>query len=100
MVILLILALVLQTTLMRSPDGALVYGAITDPAELLRTGLMVQNYDPGTLGIGIGPAWSLAVEAVFYLVLPRWYWQRRLPRAGSRAARAGSRSSSGRPCSC
>jgi len=70
LVILLILALVLQTTLVQGPDGALVPGAITDPAELVRTGLMVQNYDPGTLGIGIGPAWSLAVEAVFYLALP------------------------------
>jgi peptidoglycan/LPS O-acetylase OafA/YrhL len=32
--------------------------------------LLVQNYDPATIITGIGPAWSLAVEAVFYLLLP------------------------------
>jgi peptidoglycan/LPS O-acetylase OafA/YrhL len=32
--------------------------------------LLIQNYRPATLGTGIPPAWSLAIEAVFYLSLP------------------------------
>lgn len=69
-VILLATALVLQTALLREPDGDLAVGALTDPLDLLKTALLVQNYEPGTFAIGIGPAWSLAVELVFYLVLP------------------------------
>jgi peptidoglycan/LPS O-acetylase OafA/YrhL len=40
------------------------------PGLLVRDAFLVQNYDPGTVLTGIGPAWSLAIEAVFYLVLP------------------------------
>jgi peptidoglycan/LPS O-acetylase OafA/YrhL len=40
------------------------------PGLLVRDALLVQNYDPGTILTGIGPAWSLAIEAVFYLALP------------------------------
>jgi peptidoglycan/LPS O-acetylase OafA/YrhL len=40
------------------------------PGLLLRDALLVQNYDPGTILTGIGPAWSLAIEMVFYLALP------------------------------
>jgi peptidoglycan/LPS O-acetylase OafA/YrhL len=42
----------------------------TRPGLLIRDAFFVQNYDPGTVLTGIGPAWSLAIEAVFYLVLP------------------------------
>ncbi len=42
----------------------------TRPGLLVRDALLVQNYAPGTILTGIGPAWSLAIEVVFYLVLP------------------------------
>jgi peptidoglycan/LPS O-acetylase OafA/YrhL len=32
--------------------------------------LLGQDFDPGTTFAGIGPAWSLAIEATFYLLLP------------------------------
>ena len=32
--------------------------------------LFVQHYDPDQIVTGIGPAWSLNVEIVFYLLLP------------------------------
>lgn len=69
-VILLVSALVLGTTHTRDGAGDLVVAALDDPLRLLGTALLVQNYAPGTLGIGVGPAWSLAVEVAFYLVLP------------------------------
>jgi len=45
-------------------------GRLSDPAALLQAGLLVYDYRPSLLSIGIGPAWSLAVEVVFYLALP------------------------------
>jgi peptidoglycan/LPS O-acetylase OafA/YrhL len=69
-VILLVSALVLQTTLVRDSAGALVTRGIDDPLLLARTLLLTQNYDPDAVLTGIGPAWSLAVEIVFYLTLP------------------------------
>lgn len=51
------------------PEGAGV-GRLTDPLALLESAFLVQNYKPSTLGVGIGPAWSLAVELVFYFALP------------------------------
>jgi peptidoglycan/LPS O-acetylase OafA/YrhL len=42
----------------------------SEPGVLAANLLLVQGYAPGTLLTGIGPAWSLAVELVFYLVLP------------------------------
>ncbi len=38
--------------------------------HLVRSAFLVQNYSPSTFGTGLPQAWSLAVEAVFYLVLP------------------------------
>lgn len=35
-----------------------------------RYALLVQNLDMGTIPGGIGPAWSLCIEAEFYLLLP------------------------------
>jgi peptidoglycan/LPS O-acetylase OafA/YrhL len=43
---------------------------ITDPAFLLRNALLLQSYHPDTLYQGIGPAWSLTVEVVFYVAVP------------------------------
>jgi peptidoglycan/LPS O-acetylase OafA/YrhL len=68
--ILLVATFVLQTTSVRVDAGTLGVGALTDPAELVASALLIQNYNPNTMVIGIGPAWSLAVEVVFYLLLP------------------------------
>jgi peptidoglycan/LPS O-acetylase OafA/YrhL len=66
-VILLICALLLGSVNITGGSGV---GRLTDPFALLQAGLLVHDYRPTTIGIGIGPAWSLAVEAVFYLALP------------------------------
>jgi peptidoglycan/LPS O-acetylase OafA/YrhL len=67
-VILLVSSVVLSTVLVRQgtklPPGSLPF------EDLVRAGTFTQNYSPSSLGNGIGPAWSLAVEAVFYLLLP------------------------------
>jgi peptidoglycan/LPS O-acetylase OafA/YrhL len=68
-VILLICALVVGGVLSRQ-GSELVDGRLTDPGLLARAALFVQDYAPSTMLTGIGPAWSLAVEVVFYLVLP------------------------------
>jgi peptidoglycan/LPS O-acetylase OafA/YrhL len=70
-VILLASALILGAAGVRiAHETTLGAGRITDPFDLLQVGLLLQDYRPSTLIIGIGPAWSLAVEAVFYLALP------------------------------
>jgi peptidoglycan/LPS O-acetylase OafA/YrhL len=66
--ILLSVAFVLQVA-RRSPDDVTL-GALTDPVTLLQDLLLVQSYTPGSVHTGIGPAWSLVVEAAFYLALP------------------------------
>jgi peptidoglycan/LPS O-acetylase OafA/YrhL len=88
-VIFLIVALVLEAALVDpSTDSS---GAL-DSDVLLRNLLLIQGYSPGTLLTGIGPAWSLAVEVVFYLALPllvllAWMLARRAStRAGRRLA--------------
>jgi peptidoglycan/LPS O-acetylase OafA/YrhL len=69
-VILLFCSLVFGSVLFRDAQGVLQHGRLSDAGLLARTGLFVQDYDPKTLLTGIGPAWSLAVEVVFYLALP------------------------------
>lgn len=69
-VILLVTALVFATVSTRDDAGRLVTGALDDPVGLLQSGLLIQHYAPDTLLVGIGPAWSLAVEMAFYLLLP------------------------------
>jgi peptidoglycan/LPS O-acetylase OafA/YrhL len=69
-VILLAAALILGTVNVRTSAGALEVGRLTNPATLLQAGLLVYDYRPSQLLIGVGPAWSLAVEVVFYLALP------------------------------
>lgn len=69
-VILLATALLLGSVNVRSAGGALHLGRLTDPGGLLAAAFLVQDYYPSTMVIGIGPAWSLAVEIVFYLALP------------------------------
>lgn len=69
-VILLLAALVLGTVGVRDASGALEVGRLSDPSSLIQAALLVYDYRPSQLLIGIGPAWSLAVEVVFYLALP------------------------------
>ena len=69
--VLLLSGIALQTTWIRHSASDLRTGSLaSQPASLLRTALFVQNYQRGSLLSGIGPAWSLAVEVVFYLALP------------------------------
>jgi len=68
-VILLVTGLGLQTVLVRHGSD-LGPGGLFDPGLLLGTAFFAQNYAPSSVGSGIGPAWSLAVEAVYYLALP------------------------------
>jgi peptidoglycan/LPS O-acetylase OafA/YrhL len=65
-VILLASALVLQNAV--RPEGG--HGALLDPLLLAQTMVFVQHYDADHLLTGIGPAWSLNVEVVFYALLP------------------------------
>jgi peptidoglycan/LPS O-acetylase OafA/YrhL len=70
-VILLVSALVLGTTSVRNSAGqVLLNQRIDDPITLGEHLLLVQGYDPSTVATGIGPAWSLGVEVVFYVALP------------------------------
>jgi peptidoglycan/LPS O-acetylase OafA/YrhL len=64
-VILLACSFLFQSTL--EPDGT--KGALS-PFVLVQSMFFVQNYVPDQIVTGIGPAWSLNVEVVFYLLLP------------------------------
>ena len=67
-VILLITGVVMGATIVRHD---LQRGSLAaHPGLLVRDAFLVQNYDPGTILTGIGPAWSLAIEVAFYLALP------------------------------
>jgi peptidoglycan/LPS O-acetylase OafA/YrhL len=48
-------------TALRSVDGLSVLG---------RQALLVANYSPRTIWSGLTPSWSLAIELVFYILLP------------------------------
>lgn len=65
----LLTALVLHSARVYHGEAAVV-GAMHDPKLLLENLLLLQNYRPATLATGIVPAWSLAIEVVFYLLLP------------------------------
>jgi peptidoglycan/LPS O-acetylase OafA/YrhL len=67
--ILLLAALVVGSASVRH-HGELVAARLTNPVDLVSTALLLQDYRPSTMVIGIGPAWSLAVEVVFYCALP------------------------------
>lgn len=51
-------------------DGIPPVGPVTDPVLVLANLGVVQTYVPTGIRSGIGPAWSLTVEIVFYLALP------------------------------
>jgi peptidoglycan/LPS O-acetylase OafA/YrhL len=70
-VVLLVGALVLEAVFVRTSPLDLATGGLRhDPVTLLRNVVLIQNYHPDTYFTGIGPAWSLAIEVVFYLALP------------------------------
>jgi peptidoglycan/LPS O-acetylase OafA/YrhL len=69
-VILLISAVVLGSVLVPTGTGELENGALRDPDLIARSAFFLQYVHADTVLIGIGPAWSLAVEVVFYLALP------------------------------
>jgi peptidoglycan/LPS O-acetylase OafA/YrhL len=70
-VVLAFTAILLPAAVLRTGPYALELGRMVhDPGLLLSNVALVQNYWYESLLTGITPAWSLAVEAVFYLVLP------------------------------
>jgi peptidoglycan/LPS O-acetylase OafA/YrhL len=69
-VILVITALVFAAAGIRDASGNFGLGRLTDPLGFFQAAFLLQDYRPSTMVVGIGPAWSLAVEVVFYCVLP------------------------------
>jgi peptidoglycan/LPS O-acetylase OafA/YrhL len=70
-VVLLVVGVLLPAALVRTPSAGLELGRLAaDPDLLAANATFLQNYLPGSLLTGIGPAWSLSVEVVFYLLLP------------------------------
>jgi peptidoglycan/LPS O-acetylase OafA/YrhL len=69
-VILLVCATVFGSVLYWDSSGNLVNGRLLDPSLLARAAFFLQDYSGSTLLLGIGPAWSLAIEVVFYCSLP------------------------------
>jgi peptidoglycan/LPS O-acetylase OafA/YrhL len=68
--VLLLAAFVLQSVRLTPLGNAPVDGALHDPLVLAKDALLVQNLTPSTLSSGLIPAWSLAVELVFYALVP------------------------------
>lgn len=69
-VVLLSSALILETARVTPAATHAVDGAVRNPVLLLQDALLVQNLRPSTVSSGLSPAWSLAVEVVFYALLP------------------------------
>ena len=91
-VILLLTALVLRSAGVRDAAGDLEVQGAPGLEWLAKNLLLVQNYTPSGILTGIPPAWSLAVEVVFYLVLPALVLLGALvaKRADTRAGRAAA----------
>ncbi|HEX6207473.1 MAG TPA: acyltransferase [Actinomycetota bacterium] len=68
-VILLATGVILPASIVRISTTEVELGRL-EPTGLLRNAALVQNYFAGSMDTGILPAWSLAVEWIFYLVLP------------------------------
>jgi peptidoglycan/LPS O-acetylase OafA/YrhL len=69
-VVLLSSALILESARVTPAATHAVDGAVLNPGLLLQDALLVQNLRPSTMSSGLSPAWSLAVEVVFYALLP------------------------------
>jgi peptidoglycan/LPS O-acetylase OafA/YrhL len=68
--VLVLSALVLQSVRLVPVSAHPLAGALHDPTLLLKDALLVLELAPSTLSSGIEPAWSLAVEVTFYVLLP------------------------------
>lgn len=74
-VILFAIGVLLPAAVIRSSSDTITLGRLTgSPTLLVRDAALVQDYLPGSMITGISPAWSLAVEVVFYLALPLLGW--------------------------
>ena len=69
-VILGVTGLLFGAAYIRDAHGHTSVSRFQNPVDLLQAAFLVQDDHPSTVTIGIGPAWSLAVEVVFYCVLP------------------------------
>lgn len=65
--VLLLAGLLLQSVRVDDHRGV---GALTNPRMLAENLFLAQDYDLHSAGTGIGAAWSLTVELVFYALLP------------------------------
>jgi peptidoglycan/LPS O-acetylase OafA/YrhL len=75
MLILVVIGILLPGALIgRSALGSELGRLSGDPGLLLANAALLQNYFPRSMDTGIGPSWSLAVELVFYLMLPMLGW--------------------------
>jgi peptidoglycan/LPS O-acetylase OafA/YrhL len=84
LLVLLVVGVLLPAALTgRGSSGSPLGRLVGDPGVLLANAFLLQNYFPASMDTGIGPAWSLAVELVFYLILPLLGW---LAAACARAA--------------
>jgi peptidoglycan/LPS O-acetylase OafA/YrhL len=71
LLILLVIGVLLPAALTgRSSSGSELGRLSGDLGVLIANAALLQNYFPHSMDTGIGPAWSLAVELVFYLTLP------------------------------
>jgi peptidoglycan/LPS O-acetylase OafA/YrhL len=73
--ILLVIGILLPAALTRRSSSGSELGRLSgDLGLLLSNATLLQNYTPRSMDTGIGPSWSLAVELVFYLMLPLLGW--------------------------
>ena len=67
----LVVVSVAGASLVPHPDRLLLTGHLYEyPRAFVATFFLAHNYAPSTFMNGIGPAWTLAIEAVFYVALP------------------------------
>jgi peptidoglycan/LPS O-acetylase OafA/YrhL len=74
LLVLLVIGVLLPAAVIEGSSGKELGRLSGDPGVLLANATLLQNYFPRSMDTGIGPAWSLAVEVVFYLVLPLLGW--------------------------
>lgn len=73
--ILVVVGILLPAALVRPSPAKLELGRLVgDSSLLLQNFLLIQHYFPRSVLTGIQPTWSLAVELIFYLILPALGW--------------------------